>query len=767
MKNTKKRMLRSAALLTVSVLLLTCMMILGIFAEDPVKYSLEIRFTLYDEVGDEGFAFIRVELAEGEEIDLDAIIADHQSLAAKLEGLELSDEGFAGLPADGKMPASDLILSAEYCAKPFTITWVVDGVPVTENVKYGDVPVYPDGIPTKAPTAQYTYTFAGWSTEPGEAYEDATYIAVFTRTVNTYKVTWIVDGVETEEIYEYGKIPVFMGSTDKAGDAQYTHTFAGWDKPLAAVEGDVTYTAQYDTTVNEYDVTWIVDGVETTVSVPYGEIPTYTGTPVKEGNAQYGYEFTGWDIEPVPVVGNATYTAQFTQVDNMYTVTWIVGSVETTESYKYGETPSFKGSTDKAADAQYTYSFIGWDKSFAAVEGDVTYTAQYGTTVNTYTVTWIVDGETAKTETLEYGAQPSFAPTKENTAEFTYTFSGWDKEPAAVTGNVTYTGSFTAQRNKYTVTFHYGDGKTETVTVEYGQGAQAPTDTDKAATEEYTYTFKGWDVDFSRITSDLTVNAQYEQTPVRDPETEPDTSEPDTNEPDTNEPDTNEPDTNEPGTNEPAVTDPETTTPDSEPGTDPVTGEEGCKDAWWWIILVIAVAAGVAVVVIILLRRKNQPEPTEPEAAPAEPEPAEEPAEEPETPAEAAPLFIPVGEEIPEEEIPEEVETVEEVDAETVDEMMTDKVAAAFLVASDEEGGQGKMGIINVGLISAAYQAGETVDLASLQEKGMIDGNVGRLKVLASGTLDKPLIIKADAFSVQAIKMITLTGGQAIELKGE
>jgi hypothetical protein len=149
----------------------------------------------------------------------------------------------------------------------------------------------------------------------------------------------------------------------------------------------------------------------------------------------------------------------------------------------------------------------------------------------------------------------------------------------------------------------------------------------------------------------------------------------------------------------------------------------------------------------------------------AEAEPEVEAEAEPETPA--APLFIPVGEEIPEEEIPEEVETVEEVNADTVDDMMTDKVAAAFLVASDEEGGQGKMGIINVGVISAAYQAGETVDLASLQAKGMIDGNVGRLKVLASGTLDKPLTIKADAFSVQAVKMITLTGGQAIELKGE
>jgi large subunit ribosomal protein L15 len=76
------------------------------------------------------------------------------------------------------------------------------------------------------------------------------------------------------------------------------------------------------------------------------------------------------------------------------------------------------------------------------------------------------------------------------------------------------------------------------------------------------------------------------------------------------------------------------------------------------------------------------------------------------------------------------------------------------------------MGIINVGVISTAFQAGDVVDLNALQQKGMIDGNVGRLKVLASGTLDKPLTIKAEAFSVQAIKMITLTGGHAVHLNG-
>ena len=36
---------------------------------------------------------------------------------------------------------------------------------------------------------------------------------------------------------------------------------------------------------------------------------------------------------------------------------------------------------------------------------------------------------------------------------------------------------------------------------------------------------------------------------------------------------------------------------------------------------------------------------------------------------------------------------------------------------------------------------------------------------MASGKLDKSLTVEADAFSVQAIKMITLTGGHAVRLK--
>jgi ribosomal protein L15 len=504
---------------------------------------------------------------------------------------------------------------------------------------------------------------------------------------------------------------------------------------------------------------------------------------------------------------------------NKYTVTWIVDGTTYTEEVEYGKVPTFNKSTDKAADAQYTYTFNGWDKEIVAVTGDVTYTAQYKTTVRKYTVIFKYGHNTILPIVVEYG-QAATAPSntdKAPTAQYTYTFDGWDVDFSNITGNLTVTAKYTETVRSYTVTFQYGDGKTETVTVEYGKAATAPTDTAKAATETVTYTFKGWDAEFSEVTADITVNAVYEETPIVVPPTvntealqaaidaykaagldvsaealtkaeaalndgsltqadidaltaalqaaidaskETDTAEPDTNEPE----DPTEDPTAAPTEPTEDPTDAPTEAP-SETETDaPVEG--GCGNAWIWIVLVVVIAGAGAAVVIVLLRRKNtaDPEPTEPAEEPVAE--VEETAEEEKAPV--APLFIPLGEEVPEEEpeIPEDIEIVEEISVEDVDTLMTDKVAEALLEESDELGGSGKMGIINVGVISTAFQAGDVVDLNALQQKGMIDGNVGRLKVLASGTLDKPLTIKAEAFSVQAIKMITLTGGHAVHLNG-
>lgn len=136
----------------------------------------------------------------------------------------------------------------------------------------------------------------------------------------------------------------------------------------------------------------------------------------------------------------------------------------------------------------------------------------------------------------------------------------------------------------------------------------------------------------------------------------------------------------------------------------------------------------------------------------------EEPKEEKkEEPAAVAPAVV----EAPTEVMPE---VVEHIDAEEADAMISDSLA--MKTANYESGaGHGQHGIINIGVLDQNFEANEVITLAILKEKGLISKKVGRLKVLADGVLNKPFTIKSESYSIQAIKMIELTGGTVIILK--
>ena len=118
-----------------------------------------------------------------------------------------------------------------------------------------------------------------------------------------------------------------------------------------------------------------------------------------------------------------------------------------------------------------------------------------------YTVTfkdW--DGTTLKTEEVLEGAAAT-APT--DPTRDGYTFTGWDVDFSNVTADLVVTAQY--QINTYTVIFKDWDGTTlKTETVNYGGAATAPADPTRDG-----WTFTGWDVDFSNVTSDLVVTAQY------------------------------------------------------------------------------------------------------------------------------------------------------------------------------------------------------------------------------------------------------------------
>ena len=448
---------------------------------------------------------------------------------------------FSGWSPEVSAVTGDATYTATYttATKTYTVTWQdADGtiLETDEDVPYDETPTYDGKTPTKAADPQYTYTFAGWSPEVATVSADVTYTATYSGTLNTYTVTWQdADGtaLKTDANVAYGTVPAYDGETPtKAADAQYTYAFAGWDTTPVAVTGDATYTATYTTTTNTYTVIWKdADGtvLETDANVPYGATPTYDGEkqPAKAADAQYTYVFAGWSPAVSAVSGDATYTATYTGTVNTYTVIWkdADGTVlETDANVAYGTTPTYDGEKQpaKAADAQYTYAFSGWSPAVSAVSGDTTYTATYTGTVNTYTVTWKdADGTVLETDAnVPYGTTPTYdgkdQPSKAADAQYTYAFAGWSPAVAAVTGDATYTATYSGTVNTYTVTWKDADGTVLETDANVAYGANPTYDGDKqpakAADAQYTYTFSGWSPAVAAVTGDATYTATYSTT---------------------------------------------------------------------------------------------------------------------------------------------------------------------------------------------------------------------------------------------------------------
>ena len=97
--------------------------------------------------------------------------------------------------------------------------------------------------------------------------------------------------------------------------------------------------------------------------------------------------------------------------------------------------PKFEGvEPTKAADAQYTYTFKGWDKDYTEVKGNQTYVAVYEKTTNKYNVTYdLAGGEwTEATNEFPYEYKATVEVIKTVPTREGYKFSGWRSEEVTI-----------------------------------------------------------------------------------------------------------------------------------------------------------------------------------------------------------------------------------------------------------------------------------------------------------------------------------------------
>lgn len=442
-------------------------------------------------------------------------------------------------------------VTAVFELKSYTVTWNANGgtvspasVSKTHGSTLGTLPT-----PTRAATAEYSYTFIGWFTATSGGTQisttttvtgNVTYYAHWTATKRSYTATFNGNGGSTPSpssiTKEYNTALGTLPTCSRTG-----YTFLGWYtassggtkiSTTTVVTKDITYYAQWS--INSYTLTFNPNGGTVTptskdleYNSAYGTLPT----PTRASDAQYTYTFAGWYTAATGgtqvtattkmAAKDTTVYAHWTSNTRSYTVSYqtTYGTLnKTSQSVAYNS----KGSctlTMPDNTAEFTYTFVGWYTAAngggtkvgseltletPAIKGTVTYYAYVTRSTKSYTHTFNANGGgtvSPATITKAYNTALGTLPTVSRTG---YTFVGWfdtsatsGGTQATTTTKVTGTKTWYARWsiNSYTFIFDKNGGNTPsstTITKEYNTAVGTLPTCTRSADNTYTYAFAGW-----------------------------------------------------------------------------------------------------------------------------------------------------------------------------------------------------------------------------------------------------------------------------------
>ena len=413
-----------------------------------------------------------------------------------------------------------LVITYNYDRNSYTLTWDANGGNIAGTAHTSGQVKFeaPITAPANANVTKTGYNFTNWNPTPESTMPAAntTYTAQWS--IKTYTISFTSEDVNKGTVsvtgqkatYNYGDI-VTIKATPAAG-----YHFNKWSDNNTTAERTLTVgvdvtsslVASFSANTNtKYTVKFWKQNIlndEYTEQTP-AEYPRGTTGELTDALAEakvYG-GFERLPFEEKIIAGDSS-----TVVDIYYNrLTYVIrflndGAVLQNETLRYEATPIYNGATPtKTADAQYTYSFSGWEPTIYDVDKAQDYVAAFNKTVNKYDVSFNANGHGSAPATVNL-AFGSKVTKPVDPSETGWTFGGWYKEAGCANAwdfdNETVTGTLELFAkwtiNSHKVTWDAGEGTitsadgayTHGDKIDYGTVIVAPT------VSRDGYSLQGW-----------------------------------------------------------------------------------------------------------------------------------------------------------------------------------------------------------------------------------------------------------------------------------
>jgi uncharacterized repeat protein (TIGR02543 family) len=368
----------------------------------------------------------------------------------------------------------------------------------TQNLLAGETPTF-----VNVSNTDYVH-FIGWTTDGNTVINVSSYVITanvnFIAKLEFYqKVDYVVDGTTVQSSFVLRN----SISAKPTNPTKTNYEFDGW-----SIGGNIvnpnTYTITNDTIFTAvWTRLWAVSFTYESTTVSTQSIRNNSfATYISRESTNYKV-FNGWTVDGITIINVNTYAVtQNTTFIASISYYQLVSFVADGSTVKSGYVLRGSYATAPTNPTKTNYEFAGWtingttvvNVANTSITTDTTFTAKFA--ITTYTATFVADGSTVSTQTINYGNYATAPATPTKTG---YGFVGWTTNGTTVvnpantpiTANTTFTAKFAIT---YTVTIMCNSKTVSTQEVITGGYAVVPASVNPEDYGTYSRLFTGWSI---------------------------------------------------------------------------------------------------------------------------------------------------------------------------------------------------------------------------------------------------------------------------------